>query len=493
MATLEELKRLLPKLKIGTFDEYKSVVDKDPFTLFFTNDTLQLFRGSKEYTKSVELVSELPAEGIYGKLYVVKTENSISLFIWDKTTKSFVQISEGTPELQKVLKAGSVVTDSQIQFNNSDETKTTVINESGILSTDTVDEASQNVSYMNSQNVEINKNSGSDNTKTIGMNVEEGFKDDKYKVLSGNPDVSRNLTSEEASLMRSRLNIKSGDEVSEEIDEKLKEKVDKGFGYLVKDFEIVINPEAEGNGFTVRKVRVDIDGNVPNELESKKLTAADMGLATEVDVEEVQKEIDSVKSGLVKLSVDFSLAFHDAADPANPTMAEVMTFLSKMGITPSSGTSLYNSKAGMSTYKCTFTFYMNPYDPTSSLILVNEGVLGNSIATRDELGVVKGSGDIRVDEEGRMFVRKGAIKPGQLSDELAKIINDKAEETSVEELQNQNKKLIQKVRDHVEDAEVHFSVEDREKFNKIIDTGKGNKVLTDNGDYRVIELVVAEI
>lgn len=458
MATLDQVQRVLPRLKTGTYDEYKSVVDKDPFTLYFAYDTMQLFRGNKEYTKSAELVDELPAEGIFGKIYVVKKDDSTSLFIWNKTTKSFVQISEETPELQKVLKAGSVVTDSQIQFNNSDETKTTVINESGILSTDTVDEASQNVSYMNSQNVEIIKNSGSDDAKSISMNVEKGFKDDKYNILSGNPDVSRNLTSEEASLMRSRLDIKSGDEVSEEIDKKLKEKVDKGFGYLVKDFEIVINPEAEGNGFTVRKVRVDIDGNVPDELESKKLTAADMGFATEVDVEEVQKEIDSVKSGIVKLSVDFSLAFHDAADPANPTMADVTTFLSKMGITPSSGTSLYNSNPEMSTYKNTFTFYVNPYDPTSSLILVNEGVLSNSIATRDELGVVKGSGEVKVDKEGKMIVRNGSIKPAHLSEELTEIIDNKAEKedfyTKVE-IDKMFENLQQQFSEHIKSVKAH--------------------------------------
>jgi hypothetical protein len=44
-------------------------------------------------------------------------------------------------------------------------------------------------------------------TYTLSMNPINGYKDDSFKVLSGNPDTSRDLTSTERTTMRSRLDI----------------------------------------------------------------------------------------------------------------------------------------------------------------------------------------------------------------------------------------------------------------------------------------------
>lgn len=485
MAALEgEPKRVTPRLRTGTFDEYSSIVDKDSFTLYFAYDTLQLFRGNKEYTKSVELVEELPAEGIFGKLYVVKKE-STSLHVWDKSNSNFIKISEETPTLQKVLDAGSTVTDRQITFKSREGNKTVLLNENGISNIDT-EGSTVKTSSMNDEQILLTENPGSIDSKFISMSIAGGFRDNKSKVLSSNPDESRNLSEEEASVMRSRLNVSSNEETSQKLEKGLSKKVDKGLGFLVKNFEISINSELEGNGFSIRKTRVDIDGNQENEVKETKLTASDLGVATTVQVNEVQKEIETVKSGLVRLSLDFSLAFSNAADPANPTMAEVMTFLSKMGITPHSGTSLLNSKIGMSTYKNTFVFYTNPYDPTSSLVLVNEGILGASVATQETLGIVKGSGDIRVDTEGNMFIRSDSVKPYHLSDNLREMFNGKADSETVNSLKEQ-------ITNHTLDSAVHLTTDDRDKIDKIDITGHGNKVLTNDGDYQDISIIAEQI
>lgn len=464
MAALEEGSRILPRLKTGTYEEYMSVTDKDPFTLYFAYDTLQLFRGNKEYTKSVELVDELPEEGIFGKLYIVKTEDSTSLYTWNKFSNSFTEISDKTPTLQKVLDAGSTVVDSQITFKSTEGNKTVLLNEHGIANIDT-EGSTVRTSSLNDEQVLLTENPGSMNAKSVSITVAEGFKDNGHKTLSANPDESRDLTDEEASTMRSRLSVSSDEEVTEKLNESLKDKVDKGSGFLVKDFEVSINPESEGNGFSIKKTRVDIDRNVQDEEKIVKLTAADLGAATTVQVTEIQKEINIVKSGLVRLSLDFSLAFSTAADPANPTMSEVMTFLVKMGITPNSGTSLFNSKMGMSTYRNTFVFYVNPYDTTSSLIMVNEGILGVDIATHDSLGIVRGSGDIGVNNKGEMFIKPEYVKPIHLSDEVKQMMGGGGS----------------------------LAPEDREKLDKIILTGSGDKILTDSGEYQDISVVAGRL
>lgn len=462
MAALEEGSRFLPRLKTGTYDEYKSLTDRDHFTLYFAYDTQQLFRGDKEYTKSVELIDELPTEGIFGKLYVVKKEDSTSLYTWNKFSNSFTEISEKTPTLQKVLNAGSTIVDSQITFKSTEGNKTVLLNEHGLANIDT-EGSTVRTSSLNDEQVLLTENPGSMNAKSVSVTVAEGFKDNEHNVLSSNPDKSRDLTDEEASTMRSRLSVSSDEEVIEKLNEGLKDKVDKGYGFLVKDFEVSINPESEGNGFSIKKTRVDIDGNVENEEKTVKLTAADIGAATVTQVTDVQKEINSVKSGLVRLSLDFSLAFSTSADPANPTMSEVMTFLTKMGITPHSGTSLFNSKMGMSTYRNTFVFYVNPYDTTSSLIMVNEGILGVNTATYDLLGVVKGSGDIRVDTEGQMLIKSESVKPFHLSEDVKQMITG------------------------------GIAPEDREKLDKLIVSGSGDKILTDSGEYQDISVIAGQL
>lgn len=77
----------------GTKAKYDALTTKDPGTLYFTTDTLQLFKGEEEYTKTVKLVSDLPATGqLQGVVYVKTTD--FTAHVWDGT--SFHQISQKT-------------------------------------------------------------------------------------------------------------------------------------------------------------------------------------------------------------------------------------------------------------------------------------------------------------------------------------------------------------------------------------------------------------
>ena len=49
------------KFAYGTKARYDALSPKDLDTLYFTTDTLQLFKGTTEYTKSTKMVSALPA------------------------------------------------------------------------------------------------------------------------------------------------------------------------------------------------------------------------------------------------------------------------------------------------------------------------------------------------------------------------------------------------------------------------------------------------
>lgn len=94
MTEIDAETRYLLRFKTGTYDEYESIALKDPFTLYFTYDTQQLFRGDKEYTKSAEIVDELPETGISGKMYIVSGEDKSSLYFWNRNNNNYKRISD---------------------------------------------------------------------------------------------------------------------------------------------------------------------------------------------------------------------------------------------------------------------------------------------------------------------------------------------------------------------------------------------------------------
>lgn len=81
------------KFSYGTKARYDALSPKDMDTLYFTTDTLQLFKGTSEYTKTSKMVSALPTTGqIQGIIYFRMKD--YSMHIWNGT--EFVQLNKST-------------------------------------------------------------------------------------------------------------------------------------------------------------------------------------------------------------------------------------------------------------------------------------------------------------------------------------------------------------------------------------------------------------
>lgn len=79
------------KFLYGTKASYEALAAKDSNTLYFLTDTLQIFKGSEEYTKSVKLVSSLPAAGqVQGIVYVNTADFSMHVY----NGAEFVQLNK---------------------------------------------------------------------------------------------------------------------------------------------------------------------------------------------------------------------------------------------------------------------------------------------------------------------------------------------------------------------------------------------------------------
>lgn len=74
------------KFLYGTKANYDALQVKDNDTLYFLTDTLQFFKGTSEYTKSVKNVSALPLSGqIQGVIYFRMTDYTMhKLMEWQK-------------------------------------------------------------------------------------------------------------------------------------------------------------------------------------------------------------------------------------------------------------------------------------------------------------------------------------------------------------------------------------------------------------------------
>lgn len=81
------------KFAYGTKARYDALAPKDMDTLYFTTDTLQLFKGTTEYTKSTKMVSSLPAaDQVQGIIYFRMTD--YTMHIWNGV--EFVQLNKTT-------------------------------------------------------------------------------------------------------------------------------------------------------------------------------------------------------------------------------------------------------------------------------------------------------------------------------------------------------------------------------------------------------------
>lgn len=76
----------------GTKANYNSLETKSDDTLYFITDTLQLYKGTEEYTKSMQFVSQLPANGQaqQGVLYILASDFSAYRFTGSSYQKLFL-------------------------------------------------------------------------------------------------------------------------------------------------------------------------------------------------------------------------------------------------------------------------------------------------------------------------------------------------------------------------------------------------------------------
>ena len=90
------------KFSYGLKSNYDALSPKDMDTLYFTTDTLQLFKGTAEYTKNTQIVASLPTTGqIQGVIYFRMTD--YSMHIWNGT--EFIQLSR--PNVTEIPESGA--------------------------------------------------------------------------------------------------------------------------------------------------------------------------------------------------------------------------------------------------------------------------------------------------------------------------------------------------------------------------------------------------
>lgn len=81
------------KFNYGTKANFEALEAKDNDTLYFLTDTLQIFKGTVEYTKSCKLVSTLPGSGqVQGVVYVRTSDFTLHVF----NGTSYIQLNKAT-------------------------------------------------------------------------------------------------------------------------------------------------------------------------------------------------------------------------------------------------------------------------------------------------------------------------------------------------------------------------------------------------------------
>jgi len=59
----------------GNIANYNSLQTKSDDTLYFITDTLQLFKGTEEYTKSLQFVTQLPSQNAKQGVIYLKSDD----------------------------------------------------------------------------------------------------------------------------------------------------------------------------------------------------------------------------------------------------------------------------------------------------------------------------------------------------------------------------------------------------------------------------------
>ena len=61
------------KWVMGTSAQYEAILQKDPNSLYFLQDTQEIYKGETSFTQSVVMIDQLPQKGAQGKVYIDNT------------------------------------------------------------------------------------------------------------------------------------------------------------------------------------------------------------------------------------------------------------------------------------------------------------------------------------------------------------------------------------------------------------------------------------
>lgn len=92
----------LVKFMMGSSASFDLLPNKDFNTLYFLNDSHQIYKGDQLYCQSFKVVDELPAQGREGFLYIEETTEKF--YIWDKENNRF----------EEILDAGTIAVDELV-------------------------------------------------------------------------------------------------------------------------------------------------------------------------------------------------------------------------------------------------------------------------------------------------------------------------------------------------------------------------------------------
>ena len=84
--------------RCGTKAEYDSIDAKDQNSIYFTNDTHQIFVGDSEYSSTASTITKDPAQsdkGEEGRLYVNTVNGSLHAYVGGRWLTVYDPVSQG--------------------------------------------------------------------------------------------------------------------------------------------------------------------------------------------------------------------------------------------------------------------------------------------------------------------------------------------------------------------------------------------------------------
>lgn len=163
----------LVQFKTGTSTAFKALETKDSNTLYFLNDTFQLYKGNSLYSKSYKVVETLPETGVEGVLYVVTSAKTLYEYDGTKFNVAFSNQVDNT-----VTQTGKNAVSGKAVYNYVLNAISNLAGGDGTLVTD--------VTYDSENHGKLIVSKGTDNDTTVTLTglVSDPTYNEESKVLS---------------------------------------------------------------------------------------------------------------------------------------------------------------------------------------------------------------------------------------------------------------------------------------------------------------------